>query len=362
MLKIDGSKGEGGGQIVRSSLTLSMLSGQPVHVHKVRAGRRKPGLLRQHLTAAKAAEEISGGQLTGARLGASEFRFIPARVRGGRYEFSVGSAGSAMLVLQTVLLPLCLTGEPSELVLEGGTHNPWAPSFDFLHRAFLPLLNRMGPTVRAALERPGFYPAGGGRVRVEIEPASELSPIELMERGEIVERRAVATVSNLSPGIARRELKAAQSALSWDDDRLHTEIVENGRGPGNTLRIEVHSESPTSGRIIEVFTGFGRKNATSEKVAHEACGEAKKYLAAGVPVGIYLADQLILPMAVAGRGRFRTLAPSRHTLTQIDLLRHFSGGHIRGDLSISAEKTEPAAGSSAQWLVQIGSVEDTDPR
>lgn len=349
MLRIDGSKGEGGGQIVRSSLTLSMLTGRPVHIRKVRHGRRKPGLLRQHLTAAKAAAEISDGRLGDARLGAAELRFTPSRVRGGRYDFSVGSAGSAMLVLQTVLLPLCLADEPSELVLEGGTHNPWAPTFDFLDRAYLPVLCSMGPTVRAELERPGFYPAGGGRVRVEIEPVRSFTPIELLERGEVVERRAVAVVSNLSPSIARRELAAVQKAMSWDDDCLRAEVVEGGRGPGNVLRLEIRSESD-SGTVSEVFTGFGRKQASARQVAREACSEAKRYLAAGAPVGIYLADQLILPMAIAGRGRFKTLSPSRHTLTQIDLLRQF-----RGDVPITAEK----AGSS-QWLVQIGDAPTDD--
>ena len=338
MLKIDGSKGEGGGQIVRSSLTLSMLTGLPVHIRKIRAGRRKPGLMRQHLTAARAAAEISGGTLTDARLGAKEFRFTPGRVRGGHYEFSVGSAGSAMLVLQTVLLPLCLVEEPSVLILEGGTHNPWAPTVDFLQRAVLPHLARMGPAVRVELQRPGFYPAGGGRVRVEIDPVSELTPIDLLDRGEILDRKAVAMVANLSPNIAKRELKAAQRALSWDDDCFHVEAIEDARGPGNVLRLEIQSEL-----VTEVFTGFGRKNATSEKVAHEACGEAKKYLASGAPVGVHLADQLILPMVIAGRGSFRTLAPSRHTLTQIDLVRQFQ------DISVTAEKAD-----SRQWLVRVG--------
>jgi RNA 3'-terminal phosphate cyclase (ATP) len=215
-LGIDGSTGEGGGQILRSSLTLSMLTGRPVHIRKIRQGRRKPGLLRQHLTAAKAAAEISHGRLVDARLGSSELRFTPGRVQGGHFEFSIGSAGSTMLVLQTLLLPLCLADEPSVVVLEGGTHNPWAPTFDFLDRAFLPLLARMGPKVRAELERPGFYPAGGGRVRIEIEPVTSFLPIDLLTRGEIVERKAVATVSNLNPSIARKELEAVKTAMSWE--------------------------------------------------------------------------------------------------------------------------------------------------
>ncbi|MCG8461494.1 MAG: RNA 3'-terminal phosphate cyclase [Holophagales bacterium] len=340
-LGIDGSTGEGGGQIVRSSLTLSMLTGKPVDIRKIRHRRKKPGLLRQHLAAAKAAAAISGGRLENASLGSDTIRFSPSRVKGGRYEISVGSAGSTMLVLQTILLPLCLADEPSVLVLEGGTHNPWSPTFDFLERAFLPLLARMGPSVRTKLARPGFYPAGGGRVRVEIEPVSALTPIDLRSRGEIVERRAVARVASLSPGIARRELEAVKKAMSWDDDCLHSEEVEGARGPGNVLSLEIRSE-----HITEIFTGFGRMGASAKQVAREACGEARRYLASGAPVGTYLADQLLLPMVIAAGGSFETLAPSRHTLTQIELIRRFL------DLPVTAEKSD-----TSRWLVRVGGSE-----
>ena len=164
-MTVDGSKGEGGGQVLRTALALSLVSGQPFRIDRIRAGRAKPGLMRQHLTAVRAAAAIGQARVSGDHIGSTELAFTPSRVAGGDYTFAVGSAGSATLVLQTVLLPLLLARESSRLTLEGGTHNPWAPPFDFLTRAFLPLVNRMGGRARASLIRPGFYPAGGGRLR-----------------------------------------------------------------------------------------------------------------------------------------------------------------------------------------------------
>ena len=162
IIQIDGSQGEGGGQIVRSSLALAMVTGNGVAIEKLRAGREKPGLMRQHLTAVHAAAEICQAQVTGNAIGSSSLTFQPGRVIPGEYKFSVGTAGSATLVLQTVLPPPLIADGPSRVILEGGTHNPWAPPFDFLSRAYLPLVNRMGPSVTATMDRPGFYPAGGG--------------------------------------------------------------------------------------------------------------------------------------------------------------------------------------------------------
>src|SRR5215210_615466 len=207
MLELDGSQGEGGGQILRSSLALSMVTGTAVRIRNVRARRSKPGLMRQHLVAVQAAARIGGAQVTGAEIGSSMLTFIPGEVKPGEHVLSVGSAGSTTLVLQTVLPALLCAAEPSLLVLEGGTHNPLAPPFEFLDRAYLPLLNRMGPRVQAELERPGFYPAGGGRIVVSIEPAARLSGFELLERGEVRQRTATAIVSRLPRHIAERELQ-----------------------------------------------------------------------------------------------------------------------------------------------------------
>lgn len=324
MLTIQGNQGEGGGQILRSSLALSMLTGTPFRIVHIRAGRKKPGLLRQHLTAAKAAAQVGCARLEGAALGAQELTFEPGPVAPGTYHFDVGTAGSATLVLQTVLPALLTASGPSTLVLEGGTHNPHAPPFDFLAEGFLPLLGRMGPRVTAVLERPGFFPAGGGRFRVTVEPAGALAPFDLLERGPITGRRARALVSNLPRTIAEREVKVVREELRWPHDSC--EVVEHrrGRGPGNAVVVAVASEA-----VTEVFTGFGARGVPAEVVARRAVDDARRYLGADVPVGPYLADQLLLPFTQAGGGAFRTFPPSLHTRTNIDVIRQFTGVDIQ---------------------------------
>ena len=316
MLTIDGAQGEGGGQILRSSLALSLITGQPFRIERIRAGRKRPGLLRQHLTAARAAAEVSGGRLEGDRLGASTLSFTPAAVRAGEHRFAIGSAGSASLVLQTVLPALLRADGPSRLRLEGGTHNPFAPPFEFLERSFLPLLGRMGVRVSARLERPGFYPAGGGVFEVEIEPAP-LARLELLERGALRGRRARALVARLPRTIAERELARVRARLGWEEACLLVEERADA-GPGTVLTLEVeHAE------VCEVVTGFGERGVPAERVADGAISALERYLTAGVPVGEHLADQLLLPLAVGGGGVFRTLAPSPHARTNLEVIRRF---------------------------------------
>src|SRR5688572_16449750 len=188
LITIDGSMGEGGGQVLRTSLALSLVTGKPFRIEKIRAGREKPGLLRQHLTAVNAAAAVGGAHVEGAALGSRELDFRPGPAKPGEYRFAVGTAGSATLVLQAVLPALLTARGASTLVLEGGTHNPFAPPFDFLDKAFLPLLRRMGARVEVALERPGFYPAGGGRFQVRVEPVERLERLDLPSRGDAKRR------------------------------------------------------------------------------------------------------------------------------------------------------------------------------
>ena len=317
MITIDGSFGEGGGQILRTSLALSLVTGQAFRIQNIRAGRQKPGLLRQHLTAVEAAAKVGDAAVDGAALGSKELVFKPGKVRPGEYKFAVGTAGSATLVLQTVLPALVIGKTPSRLTLEGGTHNPHAPPFDFLERSFLPLLNRMGPQISAKLERAGFFPAGGGRFTVEITPVGKLTPLALQSRGESKCRSARAIISNLSPGVANRELKVVSEKLGWLREYLHVEEVESN-GPGNALILELAFEN-----ITEVFTGFGERGVLAETVAEIVIQEVRDYLASGVPVGEHLADQLLIPMALTGGGSFLTGKLSRHTRTNIDVISKF---------------------------------------
>lgn len=324
MIEIDGSKGEGGGQILRSSLSLALITGKSVRLTNLRAGRDKPGLMRQHLTALRAATEVGNAEVEGDEVGSQTVTFKPGPIQSGTYTFSVGTAGSSTLVLQTVLPALMVAQGPSDITLEGGTHNQWAPPYDFLTQVYFPLLHRMGVDTTSALERYGFYPAGGGRFSVSIRPPlNEFQGLRLLERGEVRRRFATAVVANLPKNIADREIETVAKKLGWSAECLHATSVANSQGPGNIVTVELQCE-----HITELFTGFGRQNARAERVAHEAAQQALTYLAADVPVGKYLADQLLLPMGIAAwrdgvRSEFRTPSLTRHTVTHIEILRTF---------------------------------------
>ncbi|MEZ4409694.1 MAG: RNA 3'-terminal phosphate cyclase [Polyangiales bacterium] len=342
-ITLDGSEGEGGGQILRSALALSLVTGRPFRVVNVRAGRAKPGLLRQHLTALRAAAEVGGATVEGAELGSRAVDFAPGAVRGGAYTFTVGSAGSAMLVLQAVLPALLTAAAPSELTLEGGTHNTMAPSFDFIERVFLPVVNRMGPTVTCALERAGFYPAGGGRATVRVTPSRSLARVELMERGAVLTRRVVARVAALSGSIAAREVKAALDVLGWDEGARVIEPLPREWGPGNVAFVEVACE-----RATEIFMHHGERGRSAESVGAAAAEEARAWLGADVPVGEHLADQLLVPMALAGGGRFVTTAPSTHTTTNARVIERFLPVAIT-----TTQRAEVTGAPSARWVVDV---------
>lgn len=324
MITIDGSSGEGGGQIVRSSLALSLATGEPVRIVNVRAGRKKPGLLRQHLTSLAAAVEIGGGSASGAELGSREITFSPGSVRAGDYSFAVGTAGSASLVVQTVLPALLGADGPSTLTVEGGTHNPFAPPFEFLEKTFLPLLARAGADVEATLNRHGFYPAGGGSMTLAIRPGRGLAPFELLDRGHIRRRFAQAIVAHLPQHIADRELKVVAKKLGFGPREMRVVPVRDSAGPGNVLLIELESES-----VTEVVAGFGEPRITAEAVADRAVKEARRYIAGKAPVGSHLADQLLLPLALAGGGAFRTLPLTRHARTNAEVIAEFLPVEVR---------------------------------
>jgi RNA 3'-terminal phosphate cyclase (ATP) len=273
--------------------------------------------MRQHLTAVNAAAEIGLAAIEGNHIGSLAFTFEPEMIKPGNYHFAIGSAGSCTLVFQTILPALIIAGEPSEIILEGGTHNPFAPPFDFLERAFLPVINRMGPRVDAVLEKPGFYPAGGGRFRVSINPAG-LNRLDLLERGNIINQTVRASVANLPVSIANRELKVIREKLEWGGELLEAVEVENSQGPGNILSVEIECD-----HIAEVFTGFGEKGVSAETVAKRTVTSVQEYLTFNVPVGRYLADQLLIPMALAGGGKFRTLSPTKHTTTNAEIIKKF---------------------------------------
>ena len=322
MIEIDGSQGEGGGQMLRSSLSLSICTQEPFRIFNIRANRDKPGLKRQHLTAVKAAAEICGGTVTGAEIGSRELVFEPGQLRGGNYSFAIGTAGSSTLVLQTVLPPLLTAAEPSTVRISGGTHNRGSPPFDFLQRAFLPLLARMGAKVELQLRRHGFYPRGGGEIVATIQP-SGLSALTLNERGERVRAFAEAYVAALPIHIGQRELEVIGQGLNWSQDQLFLRGLSNDMGPGNAVTITVEHEY-----VTEVFTGFGERGVRSETVAGAAVDEARAYIASSAPVGEHLADQLLLPMALGQGGSFTTRAATEHLRSNALVIERFTSRRV----------------------------------
>lgn len=337
MIRIDGSTGEGGGQILRSALALSAVTGQAFRMEKIRANRSRPGLMRQHLTSLRAARDISDASVIGDAVGASEISFEPGEIRAGDYHFPIGTAGGTGLVFQTVFTPLLFADAPSTVKIEGGTHNPASPPFDYLKETFLPAISGLGIAAEYALDRCGFYPAGGGCVRATINPSDLETPLDLTERGALKSVRAQAVLANLPARIAERELHVLKKELSgipfdgetadWDSD-----------GPGNALFVRVAWE-----RHAEVYTSFGEHGVRAETVAARVAGRVRAHLKSEAVVGPYLADQLLVPMALGAGGRFTTLEPTPHFTTNVETIGKFL------DVPIRVEQ----AGETL-WTVEVG--------
>lgn len=317
MLEIDGSQGEGGGQLLRTSLTLSMLTRQPFRMIRIRARRSRPGLQRQHLAAVEAARQVCGARVEGAERDSQCLAFVPGPARAGRYDLDIGTAGSCTLVLQTILLPLALADSPSVVRLRGGTHNLAAPPFDFLALAWLPLIARMGARISLELLRHGFYPRGGGEILARIEPG-RLAPLELPTRGPLRAIRAGAVVADLPRHIAERELGMIAERFSLPQDRCSLRELPRGQGPGNVVTLVIES-----GQVTEVFTGFGERGVPAEAVAERACAAAERYLASTAAAGRFLADQLLLPFAAAGAGSFTATEITSHFRSNAAIISRF---------------------------------------
>lgn len=337
ILEIDGSQGEGGGQVLRTALSLSACTGQAMHIRLIRSGRKKPGLMRQHLACVNAAAEICGAKVKGATLGSQNVQFIPGEIQGGEYRFSVGSAGSSTLIFQTALPLLMSANRSSRLVLEGGTHNPLAPTYDFIRETFLPVLHRIGVDCRTRLERYGFYPVGGGRWSVEIEPQAVFWPLDLPERGDLLNAEAVCIDAGLPSHIAQREMKTLLDKLNWPVERVKNLHVE-ALGKGNVVSVRAYYS-----HIAEVIDSIGTIGVSAERVATVAVERFYRYHSNGAPVGEHLADQLLLPLALAAGGSFVTGPLSEHARTNIAVIKQFL------DVEIHCEAIAP----QTQWRISV---------
>lgn len=315
---LDGSLGEGGGQILRSSLALSMATGKPFRIHRIRAGRKKPGLARQHLTCVKAAARVCSAQVQGAELGSQALTFRPGPMVPGRYAFSVGNSGSSTLVFQTVMPALITAGHPFELTLEGGTHNPAAPTLDFLDRVYLAALKRMGVDAAITVERRGFFPIGGGKWTIAVAPSGALKPLRIPERGRTLGQTAKVLWNRIPPQEPLRARAHLSANLGWDASDIETEEAVESPGPGNVILAELRYE-----HITEMITAFNPFGASPEAVCDGMMVDVRSYLEHGEPVGRRLADQLLLPMALGAGGVFRTGPLSNHTRTNIETIGRF---------------------------------------
>lgn len=322
LIIIDGSFGEGGGQILRSSLSLSMCTDAPVRIDNIRAGRRKAGLLRQHLACVRASKEICNAKVVGDELGSPTVEFHPGKIVAGTYDFAIGSAGSTSLLFQTVLPALLLAERESTVRFSGGTHNDLAPSFDFIKHSFIPVLKLMNINIEVELQAYGFMPYGGGKWTAKVQPSNQTTPLELLKREESVSRQAVVTQSGVSRSVAERELKRVQKKLQWDNDELHIKQVES-IGPGNIISLRI-----SDGHVSEVIDIVGAKKVSAERVAGRAVASYKRYIESGAAVGEYLCDQLLIPLALGTGGSFTTLEPSLHTKTNIEVIKKFLDSDI----------------------------------
>ncbi|MEM6908867.1 MAG: RNA 3'-terminal phosphate cyclase [Pseudomonadota bacterium] len=320
MITIDGSEGEGGGQVLRYSAALSLITGEPFTITNIRGGREKPGMMRQHVTSIEAAAAIGGAEVSGLAVGSSEITFRPGSVTPGEYHFAVGTAGATGLVLQTILVPLMLADGPSRVVIEGGTHAMAAPPFEFIAKTLLPIIAKIGPQVTARLERHGFYPRGGGRIVIEFAPA-RLRPVELIDRGKPIANSAEALITGIPFDIAERELTAMHKVLSdWPEEAFAPRQISADEGPGNVVLIASEFE-----HVTEVMSGFGKLGVPAERIGKNTAKRMAGYIASGAFAGPYLQDQLLLPMALARNGAFTSVKISQHTRTAIDLIQRFTG-------------------------------------
>lgn len=319
-VEIDGAMGEGGGQVLRSSLTLALLSGKPLHIHHIRRNRRRPGLQPQHLAAVRAAAAISAARVVGMVQGSQELSFIPGPVLPGRYEFDIGTAGASGLVLQTVYLPLAFAGGSSQVLVHGGTHVPLSPCYHYLERQWCPMLEHLGIHIRLHMLRAGFWPPGGGLIQATIRPSRSVRALDLCERGPLLRIEGLSAAACLPVHVAERQRDQALRRLRSAGFSAHitTECLQ-ATSPGTVLLLLMRFQHTQA-----CFFALGARGKPAERVADEAVDEALGFLCGDGAVDAYLADQLLLPLAIAASSsRLRTAAVTTHLTTHAEVIRRF---------------------------------------
>jgi RNA 3'-terminal phosphate cyclase (ATP)/RNA 3'-terminal phosphate cyclase (GTP) len=322
LIEIDGSYGEGGGQLLRTAVALAAITGQALHIQNVRARRSHPGLAPQHLAAVKSVAALCGAEVEGLQLKSQEMVFHPARLRGGEFQFDVGTAGSITLVLQAVL-PVALMG-PERLVMEirGGTEVRAAPPLDYFRHVFLPLLSLMGGRVSLHVVRRGYFPRGGGEVRVEVEPGTCLRPLVLETRGALSEVRGIAHVSNLPAHITARMVRAAQEALPpVPAPHIEQQLLAwpQAIGQGGAIVLWAHCGNGVLGSAATAQRGV-----PAERLGEEAGCALRAEIESGATLDVHAADQMLVYAALAnGPSHFTSRTLSSHASTTMWLIEHF---------------------------------------
>ena len=322
LLSLDGSQGEGGGQIIRTALALSAVSGQGFQITRIRAGRAVPGLRPQHLTAIRAAAMACGARVGGAFDGSPDVRFEPGRLAGGEFRFEIATAGAATLVLQTVLLPLATAAQASRVEVTGGTHVPASPSFHFLANHWREVVERLGVSLALTRARAGFDPPGGGEIQCEVKPWSRpAAALSLEDRGALVAIRGTSGASRVTGDVARRQADAARELL-WERRRLEAtwDVVDvPASSPGSFIVLEAVFEQ---GRAA--FGLLGQRGLRAEVVGDRAARQLMQFLESEGAVDPHLADQLALPLALSGGGgRVSTNEVTRHLETVAAVVSQF---------------------------------------
>ncbi|MEM3059346.1 MAG: RNA 3'-terminal phosphate cyclase [Methanomassiliicoccales archaeon] len=325
MIEIDGSYGEGGGQLLRMAVALSALTKKEVRVFNIRAGRPNPGLAPQHLAAVKGVATISNAEIGGALAGSKELIFHPGTIRGGRYKIDVGTAGSITLVMQACLLPSSLAEAETVLEISGGTNVKWSPSIDYYKLVFLPLLEKIGIKAKLSIVSRGFYPEGGGRVVVEVTPTSKFKPLHLDDRGILSEISGICFSQNLPEHISRRMALSAKKALiDISDAKILTES-STGISTGAGICIAANFENTVLGSDT-----LGERGVPAEAVGLEAARNLKEEINGMGTLDIHAADQILAYLALSeDRSQFFVKNITKHLETQIWLIEKFTGARFQ---------------------------------
>ena len=320
-LEIDGGHGEGGGQVLRTTLALAAILGEPVEITNIRGGRKKPGLRPQHLMAVKALALVTSAHMKGAELGSTRLYFEPRQLEGGTYTLEIGTAGSTGLVLQAMLPGLFFVKGPSRVSITGGTHVPWSPCFHYIKEVFVPTLEEMGGAVSLELERWGWYPKGGGRLTASVSPIAGLRPVERARRGILEDTCVLSAVSNLPKSIGERQRDQAIKRLAREGFSAPRVELLHGPSPGAGTLVFIKAGFD---KTVAGFSSLGARGTPAEKVADEACSAFFEFMASDAVVDNHLADQLVIYMALAkGHSSFVAGIITDHLLTNVWVIEQF---------------------------------------